>query len=94
MKREAPKNVRSRNPKWAEEARELRGNPGEWFVLTEFPVDPNDPYDNKPRHLANGITMGKLKSFRPAGHFKGVSRKNREEGVIKVHARYVGDLDG
>jgi hypothetical protein len=90
MRRETPKNVRGRDPKWAGEAQEMRENPGEWFVLTEFPIDPADPDDNKPRHLANGITQGKLSSFRPAGHFRSVSRKDRKAGIIKVHARYVG----
>lgn len=96
MKWEAPDNPERTLLSYAKEAAELRANPGEWGVVTEFPLIKNRNSENPARGVAYDINRGRYVAFRPKGAFQAVSRiGTSDEGkpVIKVHARYIEESD-
>jgi hypothetical protein len=68
---------------WPEIADALKARPGEWARVTE------GQKATTARTLAYRINTGKFVSFRPAGAFEAVSRK-QGDGTF-VYARYVGE---
>ena len=69
---------RGPNPKYADQAAELRAHPGRWGRLATGNI-------RAVRQTVTNIAMGRLAAFRPAGHFEATS------SGTTIHVRYVGE---
>lgn len=73
---------------YQDEAALLRGHPGEWKIIREFPQQ----QANTARSLSMNIRTGRLRAFQPATEWDSRSateRNEKGEPVVNVYAIYL-----
>lgn len=75
--------VGQRQSQYTGVADQLRAHPGRWALVCEK--------QGRGGGLASHIRMGQMQCFAPGGDFDAVQRT--VDGVTRVYARYVGDLE-
>ncbi len=76
------------DPRYREEAKLLRENPGRWALLESWPL--STPRAT-PAGFALGVNRGFYISFRPVGDFEARSYTNHQDQAYEVYVRYIGE---
>lgn len=79
--------------RYAKEAAAARGNPGEWLLIKEFPVEE----EANARNMRSQIMGGRYHVFRPPGEWDVTSAKEENDNgatVVNVYICFTGKNPG